>query len=229
MSTQPPSPHLPWRYRLFRLFLQASARILFETHVVGKENIPNGNYVVVANHLSWSDPFLLTAILPAEPRLYFIGAQQAINRGWKAWLMRRYDAFIPFERGAMWMGKEILTRPLQVLESGAALGLFPEGVLGTREGELQPLQRGIGHIVLHADYPILPVALSGVQELYLKKRITVTIGKAFHVAKGNVVAGRAAVDSAIEQVTRALCALIPQYVEPNAGRKRMRFLTNLLG
>ena len=74
----------PGWYLRSRLLFQVLARILFKVRVIGRENIPEGNYIVVGNHLSWIDPFLLMLILPARPRLYFIGAQQAVNRGWKA-------------------------------------------------------------------------------------------------------------------------------------------------
>jgi 1-acyl-sn-glycerol-3-phosphate acyltransferase len=155
---------------------------LFRVTVNGEENLPSGNYVVVANHLSWIDPFLLMVVLPAEPRLYFIGAQQALNRDWKEWFVRHFDVMIPFERGAVWVGKAVLQKPLGVLRAGAVLGLFPEGALGPQEGELQPLQRGIGHILLQADHPVLPIALSGVQELYQRKPITATIGKPIRIS-----------------------------------------------
>ncbi len=221
------SPRLPIRYRLFRWFLMLAGSVLFRVRIVGRENIPAGNYIVVGNHLSWIDPFVLMIALPAEPRLYFIGASQIANRRWKARLMGNFDGMIPVERGASWVGREILTKPLQVLASGAALGLFPEGNVGPNEGELGPLQHGIGHILLRADYPVLPVALSGVKELYWRKPFTVTIGKPFHVrAEGEN--RHAAMENATRQVTEALRVIIPPYQEPVVAHKHMLFLTNLL-
>jgi 1-acyl-sn-glycerol-3-phosphate acyltransferase len=221
------SPRLPIRYRLFRWFLLLAGRVLFRVRVLGMENIPAGGYIVVGNHLNWIDPFLLMIALPAEPRLYFIGARQIANRRWKAWLIESFDGMIPVERGASWVGKAIFTKPLQVLASGAALGLFPEGNSGHDEGELAPLQHGIGHILLHADYPVLPVALSGVKELYWHKPLTVTIGKPFHV-RAEGANRHAAMEKATQQVAEALRAIIPPYQEPVVAQKHMLFLTNLL-
>jgi 1-acyl-sn-glycerol-3-phosphate acyltransferase len=220
---------MPIRYRLFRWFLMLSGSVLFRVKVAGRDNIPVGNYVVVGNHLNWIDPFLLMIALPAEPRLYFIGARQIVNRRWKGWLMENYDGMIPVERGAGWVGKDIFLKPLKVLESGAALGLFPEGNVGHEEGKLEPLQKGIGHFLLHAPkaYPVLPVALSGVMELYWRKPLTVTIGKPFHV-RAEGANRHAAVENATLQVANALRLVIPPYEEPVVAHKRMRFLTNLL-
>jgi 1-acyl-sn-glycerol-3-phosphate acyltransferase len=219
--------HPPWWYLLFRLFVRVEGHILFRLRVVGAENIPRGNYVVIANHLSWVDPFLLVMVLPPEPRLYFIGPLQALNEGWKAWMVRTFDVMIAFERGAAWIGKEMLKTALLVLREGAVLGLFPEGRLGSREGELQPLQRGVAHLVLKSDSPVLPIALSGVQELYLRKPITVIIGKPFRVATQGFDR-HAEVDAAVEQITKELRELIPPYVEHKPIIKLWRRLTYLL-
>jgi 1-acyl-sn-glycerol-3-phosphate acyltransferase len=224
------SPRLPFRYRLFRRFLMLAGAVLFRIRMVGKENIPGGNYVVVGNHLNWIDPFLLMIALPAEPRLYFIGARQIVNRRWKRWLMENFDGMIVVDRGAGWVGRDIFSKPLQVLECGAVLGLFPEGNVGHAEGTLEPLQHGIGHFLLHAqgNYPVLPVALSGVKELYWRKPLTVTFGKPFHVhAEG--ANQHVEVENITRQVENALHAVIPPYEEPVVAHKRMRFLTNLLG
>jgi 1-acyl-sn-glycerol-3-phosphate acyltransferase len=211
-----------------RWTFQILARLLFRLRVVGRANIPAGNYIVVANHLSWIDPFLLMLVLPEYPRLYFIGARQALNRDWKARLAQKFDVMIPFERGATWVGKNVFAKPLQVLAAGAVLGLFPEGNLGPAEGALQPLRHGIGHIALRAQCPILPVALCGARELYLGKPITLIIGKPFRV-QADGLARREALNAAVSQVADALRALLPPYVEPQPRFKAMRFLTNLLG
>jgi len=217
---------LAW-YRVSRWAFRALGLILFRIHVEGRANVPAGNYVVVANHLSWIDPFLLMMYLPAEPRLYFIGAQQAVNMGWKDWLVRHFDMMIPFQRGAAWVGRQVLDRPRQVLRAGAVLGLFPEGRLGPREGEMLPLQRGIGHILLLADYPVVPVAISGVQELYLRKPVKVTIGEPLRIVTTGL-GHHAAIDAAVEQVAGALMGILPPYEEPRPRVKLMRFLTRLL-
>lgn len=221
------SSHPSLRLRMARWILARLIHLFFRVRVHGIENIPPGNYIVLANHLLWIDPFLLFTILPAEPRVYFIGAEQAVNRGWKAWLMQVFDVMLPFERGARWIGRDVFIKPLNVLRNGAVLAFFPEGDSGREEGALMPLQRGIGHFILQADYPILPIALSGTLELYWQKEITVTIGKSFRV---NVqgLAHREAIDAAVGQVTNQLRAIIPPYQEPVVAKKRLRFLTTLL-
>jgi 1-acyl-sn-glycerol-3-phosphate acyltransferase len=221
------TPHATAWYRVSRWVFRALGWLLFRISVSGRSNVPPGNYIVVANHLSWIDPFLLMMYLPAEPRLYFIGAQQAVNQGWKGWIVDHFDMLIPVQRGAAFVGREVLEKPKHVLTAGAVLGLFPEGCLGPKEGEMLPLERGIGHILLGADHPVLPVAISGAQELYLRKQVAVRIGEPLQVATEGL--GRhQAIDAGVEQVAVALRRLLPAYQEPRPAFKAMRFLSNLL-
>lgn len=220
-------PNPPWWYTLFRLFVNIVARVLFRVRIQGRANIPSGNYIVIANHLSWVDPFLLMMVLPPKPRMYYIGPYQAMNKGWKAWMVRTFDVMIAFERGATWVGKEMFKTSLLVLERGAVLGLFPEGRIGAREGELQPLQRGTGHLALRAGCPVLPIALSGVRELYLRKPIAIIVGKPFVIATQGLDR-HGDVDAAVEQITKNLKDLIPPYTDPKPRFKLWTHLTYLL-
>lgn len=220
------SPHMPWRSRAFRWLLTLARTLLFDVKIEGKENFPAGNCIVVANHLSWIDHLLLMTVLPPEPRPYLVGASQSISSPLKAWLFETLGGVIPFERGANWVGRDTLDRPLQVLNCGASLFLFPEGDVSKEEGQLLPLKRGIGHFAVRADYPILPIALSGVKELYWRKPMCVVIGKPFRVATAQLDR-RHAIDAAVNQVDAALRELLPRYQEPANAKKYLRFLTDL--
>lgn len=231
MQTQEPnaikfSPHLPWRNRVLRWFVQTAIHLLFDTRVSGRQNLPNGNCIIVANHLSWLDHLLLMTVLPAEPRPFLIGASQSICSPFKDWLVRTFGGVVPVTRGAQWIGKDAYKLPLLILEAGASLVLFPEGDVSKVEGEMLPFKRGIGHYILQANYPILPIALSGLRELYWRKRIQVVIGKPIRV-QVEEMNHHAAITAAVDQVDRALRALLPRYEEPVVKRKRMLFLNSL--
>lgn len=217
------TPQLPSRCRTLRTVLRGVGRALFDVRVEGRQNIPAGNCVIVANHLSWLDAILLLLYLPPEPRIYILGAAQAVDQPWKKRLMEWLDMMVPAVRGAHWVGKEVLAKPLKILDNGASLALFPEGEVGRREGELLPLQTGVGHLLKHAGVPVLPIALSGTRELWWHKRIRVIIGQPFRVAVpqgGNHMA----VAAIVKQVTEQMQRLLPRYVEPAAAWKPLRHL-----
>lgn len=220
------SHHLPLHNRIFRGFVHLAFSLLFNISVENAGRLPKEGCIVVANHLSWIDHLLLMTVLPAEPRPYLLGAGQSLNSGFKAWLLNTFGGVILFPRGANWVGKDTFRKPRAVLESGATLVLFPEGNVGQEEGKLLPLQRGVGHICLDRDYSIVPIALSGVRELYWRKRIRVIIGQPFQVTP-QVTSRRAAIDAATDRVRCALEQTLPEYTEPSVRIKPLRFLTNL--
>ncbi len=220
------SANLPWKVRVFRWLMRFAFASLFNIKVEHADRFPKENCIVVANHLSWIDHLLLMTVLPAEPRPYLLGAGQSLNSGFKAWLLRNLGGVILFPRGASWVGRDTFRKPRLVLESGASLVLFPEGGVGQEEGKLLPLLRGVGHFCIDAENPVLPIALSGVRDLYFRKRIRVIVGEPFRVRK--IAANRhAAIDAVTEQVRGALEGILPEYVEPNVRLKPLHFLTSL--
>lgn len=64
-----------------------------------------------------------------------------------------------------------------ILVRGDGVILFPEGRLGTAEGQLQlPLKRGVALYALRSGVPIVPVAIIGTKDLYLGKTLTLRFG-----------------------------------------------------
>ncbi len=91
------SAHMPRRNRVFRWLLTLARTILFDVTIEGKEHIPTGNCMIVANHLSWIDHLLPRPVLPAEPRPYLVGASQSIASPFKRWMLTALRGVTPFE------------------------------------------------------------------------------------------------------------------------------------
>ncbi|MBD0267871.1 MAG: 1-acyl-sn-glycerol-3-phosphate acyltransferase [Cyanobacteria bacterium Co-bin8] len=106
-----------------------------------------------------------------------------------------------------------------ILKRGDSLLLFPEGRLGSQEGQLHlPLKRGTVIYAIRSGVPIVPVALIGTQNLYFRKTLTVRFGKPLPLGQSKRPK-RQEIDAALAQVEQALLALLPaQYQEP-AGIK----------
>src|SRR5947209_8072731 len=165
----------PLRVKAARLVVRGLLRLLFRVRACGLENVPDRPVIVCANHLGWADPFLILALLPVEPRLYALGERAGVLRN--AFRIRVIDAFqvmVPLERDKP---REALRIMQGVLARGGSLIIFPEGALGTREGALQPLQHGAAQLSVHSGVPLLPIGLTGTAELWLRRPITVRIGR----------------------------------------------------
>ena len=208
-------------YRLVRLVAVPLLRLMFRFEVEGRQNIlRSGNYVVIANHLNWLDEFTLLYLLPVEPRLHFLADPTIlVTRKFQWWLVRTTGGYVPVVRERH--GDTALFRHVgHALEVGGAVAIFPEANYGPREGELLPFHKGFAHFAIKAGVPVLPVALSGTKDLWLRKRIRVVIGAPLATA-GQTAEGLTQL--AFERMKQ----LLPAYSEP-PGRKLLRgWLTHL--
>ncbi len=208
-------------FRVARLVLGGLLQLTFDYHVEGRENIPTGPFVLIANHLNWIDPWTLLLVFPPEPRIHFL-ANPAILIGHRLhWaFIRGVGGYIPvdLEHGA---GPELFRHVDRCLQVGGVVGIFPEADYGPREGELQPtFKSGFAHFAVDNQLPVLPVALSGTHDLWLRKPIRVIIGAPLHPGRD--------VDVLVARSRRQLAALLPAYTEPPGRKPLRRFLTRLL-
>ena len=149
-----PRPHAVWK------FLQAISRImttlLFDLKVYGAHRVPpEGGVLIVSNHQSYLDPVLLGVRL--ERPLSYLAKSELFKHKPFAWLIRSLGAF-PVKQGAGDVGamKETIAR----LQEGRALNIFPEGSR-TEDGELLPIEKGVGLVIRKAKVPVVPVAIHG--------------------------------------------------------------------
>ncbi|MDQ6878986.1 MAG: 1-acyl-sn-glycerol-3-phosphate acyltransferase [Candidatus Dormibacteraeota bacterium] len=202
-------------YRLVRLVAIPLLHLCFRFQVEGMENIPRpGNYIVIANHLNWLDEFALLMLLPVEPRLHFLANPTLlVHRKVQWFLVRSTGGFVPVVQERH--GDATLFHHVdRCLEIGGAVAIFPEGSYGPAEGELLPFKKGFAHFAIKANVPVLPVALSGTQDLWFRKRIRVAIGKPLLPAGHDAGSLTAAAFERVKQ-------LMPVYRE-QPGRKLLR-------
>jgi 1-acyl-sn-glycerol-3-phosphate acyltransferase len=218
----PVQPQATVGFKIARLALTPVYRLLFRLRVSGLENIPAGcNYVLISNHLNWLDPFTLLLVFPSEPRLHFLAdPENLVKNRWHWWIIRKVGGYIPVD---LKRRRDVLLyeQVRKGLATGVVVAIFPEAAYGPAEGELQPLKKGFAHFATEADVPVLPVALTGTKDLWLRKRIELRIGEPIDTE------GRQ-VDELVELARERLRTLLPAYREPPGPKLFRRRLTRLL-
>jgi 1-acyl-sn-glycerol-3-phosphate acyltransferase len=118
---------------------------------------------------------------------------------------------------------------LGILAHSDGIMLFPEGRLGNAEGNLHlPLKRGTVIYALRAGVPIVPVALIGTHDLYLRKELTVRFGEPLNFSH-TIRPSRQETDLAVETLQNAMLALLPtNYQEPTEIKPLRYFLNHML-
>lgn len=181
-----PGPRAP---RLYRALLALGDGFLFgvcrlRLEVLGRERLPrDGGYLIaVGLHRSWIDPLLVIRAIPREPRPWYLGSgPTAFDRRWKERLLRHTGGILPVWRGGTDL--DVHVRSAQaVLDAGAVLVLFVEGAIGGPPDRLARVRDGAALLALRTDARIVPMGVSGADELYRGKRMALAIGQPVRVA-----------------------------------------------
>ena len=167
--------------RFFRLIGVTAARLIPTWHFGTSGEIPRGipgRTIVVGNHASQADPFLIS-FLPWEMKWLSKAAMFRVPVvGWCMWLA----GDIPVTRGEAASAAQALNRCKLWLDRGVPVMIFPEGTRSQTD-ELLPFKDGAFRLAIETGADILPVALSGTRKSlpkhswrFQRARARVTVG-----------------------------------------------------
>ncbi|HEV2013375.1 MAG TPA: lysophospholipid acyltransferase family protein [Candidatus Dormibacteraeota bacterium] len=196
--------------------------LLFRITVEGREHIPTDRpYVLIANHLNWLDSFAILATFPAEPRVHFLGDTTLLITHKLQWaLVKSVGGYIPVNRQAR-PDTILFHHGNRCLQRGGVVAIYPEGHYGHREGEITAFKKGFAHFATENQAPVLPVALSGTQDLWLRKTVRLIIGEP-------IESGGQTVDSMVALAEARMRELVPPYRDPGGVKLLRQRLTHLL-
>ncbi len=132
--------------------------------VSGRERLPDGPCVIVANHLSLLDILVLFRL--AAP---FVWVSKAENFrvpfvGWNMTL----NGYVPLKRGDRESVLTMLTACERVLRAGTPVMMFPEGTR-SHDGLLRPFKAGAFDLAVRLDVPVVPVVVQGTGDALPKR------------------------------------------------------------
>ncbi|OAH11005.1 lysophospholipid acyltransferase family protein [Streptomyces jeddahensis] len=153
-------------YVLKYVLLGPLLRLLFRPRIEGLEHVPaSGAAIIAGNHLSFSDHFLMPAIL--KRRITFLAkAEYFTGPGIKGRLTAaffRSAGQIPVDRSGREAGQAAIREGLGVLGKGELLGIYPEGTR-SHDGRLYKGKVGVAAMALKARVPVIPCAMIGTFE-----------------------------------------------------------------
>lgn len=210
--------------RVFRVIVRAIFRVFFRVRVIGLENIPRAPVIICANHLGWADTFLVMSFFPVKPRVYVLAEQEVKDISqFRRRMIDSLEIMVMLDRRKPVQALRVME---DVLKRGGSLLIFPEGKLGTEEGKLQPLQGGAAHASIVTGTPLLPIGLTGTRELWLRRGLTLRIGKTISPAQfdGDT---RARMHNMTDRLSAAMSALLLGDKERARVKLLRRWLTKL--
>jgi 1-acyl-sn-glycerol-3-phosphate acyltransferase len=169
-------------------------RAAFRMEIAGAGRIPpTGPCILVANHESVVDPFVLGVVTPR--RIHFMAKAELWRSPVARRVMEGFGAF-PVERGTG--DGAAVGEGARLLVAGEVLGIFPQGTCYPHRR--RPYLRGAARLALATGAPLVPVCLVGTEKVLRPRRfkigvpkLRVLVGRPITVAPGRptVAAARA--------------------------------------
>jgi 1-acyl-sn-glycerol-3-phosphate acyltransferase len=145
-----------WLRRLGRTAARLAPLWKFSIEGSAPPDIAHKPYVVIANHESAADPFLLSW-LPWDMR--WVAKEELFKVPLTGWAMR-CGGDIPLRRGDGDSVRSTMAECERALEAGISVMMFPEGTR-SKDGSLLPFKDGAFKLAIRMGVPVLPIALAG--------------------------------------------------------------------
>src|SRR5215216_7471526 len=211
-------PQLTFRRRMFRFVLRGLIKLLvlvtLKVKISGLENFPRrGPAIIAFNHLGDADAILLFATLPFSP-IEGIGKIELYDHWLVGPVFRAY--------GVIWVHRgqpdlKAIRAALNGLREGRMISLAPEGRQSVT-GALEEGEKGAAFLALKAGVPIVPVALTGLenQNIYghLKRwrraPASLSVGKPFFLQENPQGDRQQMIQKGTRQIMESLADLLPE-------------------
>ncbi len=141
--------------------------------IVGRERIPAGACLFVANHTSSADA---PAVVGAIPRRVAILLKESLFKWPIAGQAFALAGFIPVKRGEAESAIASVEKATRSMRAGQSFLIYPEGTRSP-DGRLQTFKKGAAVMAIKAKVPIVPVACSGAHKVMRKRSLRVYPGE----------------------------------------------------
>lgn len=143
--------HIVWCYA-FRIF--AFLHVIFKK----KAALPEGPYVIIANHSSYLDIFVMYSIMPSHPFL-FLGKSEILKYPLFKTLFKRLN--IPVFRNDRIKAARSFIQAKEALNNGWSIVIFPEGTIPDENWpQMIPFKEGAFKLAKSAKVPIVPISFT---------------------------------------------------------------------
>ncbi len=140
--------------------------------VSGRERIPSGACLFVANHTSSADAPAVVGAIPRRIAILLKKSLFAYPIVGQAFTLAR---FVPVERGDHDSAIASLEKATEAMKGGQSFLIYPEGTRSP-DGRLQEFKRGAVVMAIKAGVPIVPMVCAGAQKVMEKKSLVIRPG-----------------------------------------------------
>ena len=193
--------------------------ITTRSSVSGRENLPSGACIVVANHVNLLDSPIIGISLGRKVR--FMAKEELFDAKIIGFFTRQFGGF-PVGKGRLDRRAGKMAR--EVLACGETLVIFPEGKRNP-DGKLGQAYGGAALLACKTGVPVIPVGIIGTTQLtgklwvFRRPRISVNIGKPFTLNCRNDRLSKDVSQRLSKEVMRHIAAQLPAEYRGNYGQE----------
>jgi 1-acyl-sn-glycerol-3-phosphate acyltransferase len=166
-------------YRFLGIVSYPIVHGLFRLEVRGLERLPQGGFVLAANHVSNFDPWPLG--MPLLPRRWLRFMAKSELYWWPLELVLDAGGAFKVRRGASDI--QAIETAVDLVRAGEIVVMFPEGTRrkkGLRKKWQARAHTGAARIAQLAGAPLVPAAIKGTDRLSRLDKLKVSYGEPFH-------------------------------------------------
>lgn len=154
---------------------------LFIKKIKGLENLPEGGFIIAANHSSFFDPPMVSAIVADKLKIkvHNLGKTE-LFRSFLGRTIQNIGGTIPLDTTGK--DKSGINKAISYLKQGKVIEIFPEGGR-SKDGKLKEGKTGAVRIALKAKVPIVPIGVEGTYDIWSRNKKIFRIKK---IAKVNI-------------------------------------------
>jgi len=181
--------------------------------VEGRENIPAGVCIFVANHTSNADP---PAVVGSIPRRVALLAKKEVFRVPILARALLLASFVPVDRSNREAAIASVEKAIEHVKRGVSYLIFPEGTRSP-DGRLRPFKKGTFVMAIRAGVPVVPISVVGAHRTMRKGSRALFPGEILVRFHPPVDASAFSLDQKeelIAQVHQAIAAGLPEDQQP---------------
>lgn len=201
------------KYTTLRSLVRFVMNIIADVEIVGLEKLPQGNVLLVANHLGRLDTAVLLYAIERNDIIIAVAEKYknhplfgAMGRAVDAIWLNRFEADFSALR-------EILAR----MKKGGLMVIAPEGTRSKTEA-LQEGKMGAAFLAAKSGYPVLTVSLTGTEDhgvvrnllRFRRSKIRAVAGESFTIEIKNGKGRDEAMRQATDEIMCRLAANLPE-------------------
>ncbi len=141
-------------YRIGRFLVIFLANLTIKLDIQRSSNLPDGAFILAANHPSIIDPAMVTILTRKRVRILILETLFKIPLFGRS---LRWSGHVPVVCG---QGSDAINKAREIIDSQGCLAIFPEGVITPISTDDSKGHTGAARLALEKKIPIVPIGIS---------------------------------------------------------------------